>query len=102
MIWHTLRIEQLKLHKKMEVNTHKRICTNCETNNQCAMQTDFSTVIFCEEHVVKNELKEFHSLQTKYIAEGKFYFGLCSTCDFVNDCNLKSQDSIILNCEHYQ
>jgi hypothetical protein len=92
----------IEIATEMKVNTQNRICTNCETNNQCALQTDHSPVIFCEEHNVAENSKEFISLQRKNINEGSFYFGLCSTCDFVKDCNLKSQDSIILNCEHYQ
>jgi hypothetical protein len=66
------------------------------------MQTDSSAVLFCDEHQVANNASDYTKLPSDNTSDGMVFFGLCSTCDFVNECTLKSQESIILNCEHYQ
>ena len=78
------------------------LCVNCENQVHCLFSSDKDTTQ-CEEYAISSTEKP----TTPFIEETKSvsipdYKGICTTCDYVENCSLRQDDSIILSCEHYK
>ncbi len=81
------------------------LCSNCLHTSDCVFKKIATApIVFCEEHEAFNlngsVIKQLVEEPPKPVEEE--IKGLCSTCDHRSYCNLRSKDSIILNCELYQ
>ena len=84
------------------MDKNKWLCYNCAYSGLCHTESQATTTILqCEEHFTEaSDEKPFvaNSKQT----ENTNHFGLCTSCDHQENCSLKNETKIILNCEHYQ
>lgn len=78
------------------------VCGNCVHDRHCIYQEISSLpTISCEEHEIEIVPERANSTAPSTIprsVEG----GLCSTCDHLRTCVLRSKEHIIHHCEHYQ
>ena len=88
--------------KNIKMNKSQWVCFNCVYSESCMLELQAITPILrCEEHfTVGTDEKPFvaNSKQT----ETTNYLGLCSSCDHKGNCSLRTENEIIINCEHYQ
>lgn len=86
------------------MNIQTGLCPNCIYHGSCAIEASSPTPVFyCEEHFV--EARKEMLLSDHTVKPVPVFFenliGLCATCDYQTDCALRSENQIILNCEHY-
>lgn len=86
----------------LEMNKNNWLCFNCVYSGICSTESQTTMpIMYCEEHYVKgSDEKPFvaNSKQT----ESTNHIGLCTSCDHKNNCSLRAENKIIINCEHYQ
>lgn len=87
---------------KMNLDIKPTLCTNCVSNGNCTMQIELPSVVYCEEHETVEIIPAKLTVSKSPKKDRPQYVGLCATCDFLESCTLKSSESIVLNCEHYQ
>ncbi|MGB1040888.1 MAG: hypothetical protein ACPGVD_08450 [Flavobacteriales bacterium] len=77
------------------------LCQNCDFSGSCIHElTSQEPISFCDEYSISRPKEnKTHSISKP---ENIKYEGLCSTCDFRKDCTFRSENPIIINCEHYQ
>lgn len=84
------------------MSNNKWLCYNCVYSGSCSIESQAKTPIFhCEEHLTKGSDERPFVANSKQ-TETTNHLGLCSSCDFKDTCSLRSENKIIINCEHYQ
>ena len=96
-------MKSLNLKISLEMNKNQWLCYNCIYSGLCNIESQANTPIYhCEEHFVKgSDEKPFVANNSKQ-TETTHYIGLCSSCDHKENCALRRENEIIINCEHYQ
>lgn len=79
----------------MEAN----ICNNCVNVTSCMYQNESKSQMLCELHEIKENVPKQPKIKQSNKLES--INGLCSTCEYKNDCKLRSSEQFIFQCEHY-
>lgn len=78
------------------------LCYSCVYSGHCHIELQTkSPIISCNEYFIKGSDEKpfvYNSKQT----ETTNHLGLCSSCDYKDNCLLRVENEIIINCEHYQ
>lgn len=78
------------------------LCMNCVHGSHCVFERASATAVLqCDEHVVRTTTSNV----ARTAKEPRSFYvptGLCTTCDHVNGCGLRSPERIVLHCEHYE
>lgn len=78
------------------------LCVNCLHKGDCTYEQQATEpVIQCELHELAAVTARVHR-PTPPNLPLEIGAGLCGTCDHRDHCALRSEDRIILHCEHYQ
>ncbi len=98
-----MNTNKLELEKN-NLNNFNWLCPNCIYSGNCITQAKaVSPIYYCEEHFV--EARQEVPITDKSIKPIPFdsenLIGLCTSCDVRSSCTLRSEESIIFNCEHY-
>lgn len=84
------------------MNRNQSVCFNCVYSGNCAFESQSAEpILHCEEHFIESA-NEKPFVEDREQSKTKNYLGLCSSCDFKDICSLRSENKIIINCEHYQ
>jgi len=87
------------------MNNENWLCPNCIYSGDCLMETKSQKPIYyCEEHFVKakNEPNIIAEIIRPIPMELTNIEGLCTTCDFKNNCSWRTESLIVFSCEHYK
>lgn len=87
--------------KTATMNNTRSLCQNCDYTGSCIQElTSQEPIAYCGEfHTTRLVEPEDFTISAN---DNKNYMGLCSTCDFIKYCTLRSDKQITINCEHYQ
>lgn len=78
------------------------LCYNCVYSGLCYTESQAKvSILHCEEHFTKGS-NERPFVANSNQTETTNHLGLCTSCDHKENCSLRAENEIIINCEHYQ
>lgn len=80
------------------------LCISCKHENTCSLTSAKESIYHCSEYI-DNIIFTDLARSTNQFQSHKYFtasFGLCTNCDFKNNCTYNEQGKVIFSCEHYQ